>query len=332
MKYLVTGGAGFIGSHLVEHLLDEGHEVVVIDDLSTGNLKNLEHLEEAPGFDYVIDSINHEALLQNLVSNVDVVFHLADAVGMRLVLESPVEALETALYGTELVLNAASQSGRKVVLASSAEVYGRGGENPCREDDPLTFGPLNVSRWGYGLAKAAGEHLALAYASEEKLRVTIARIFNTAGPRQSGLYGSVLPTFVTQALAGGPITVHGDGSQTRSFCWVGDVVEALYALAGCDEAEGRAVNVGSPEEVSILGLAGMVREQVAPDVRIETGRSRTAHYGGAFEDPARRVPDLTLLTELIGFKPATPLAEIIHEMIKDVRHRRQEAGRAVPEP
>ena len=331
MKCLVTGGAGFIGSHLVERLLKEGHEVVVIDDLSTGSLDNIEHLEETPGFDYVIDSITHEALLHNLVSNADVVFHLADAVGMRLVMESPVEALEIALYGTELVLNAGAQTGKKVVLGSSGEVYGRGGTGLCREDDALTFGPVSVSRWSYAFAKAAGEHLALAYAREEKLPVVIARIFNTVGPRQGGLYGMVLPRFVEQVLKGGPITVYGDGTQTRSFCWVGDVVEALYRLADCEAAEAQVVNVGSPEEVSIMELAETVRREAGSAALIEKVPLEKA-YGVGFEDVARRIPDLAKLESLIGFKPGTGLAEIIGEAIKAGRQKHERISKATTKP
>jgi len=330
MKCLVTGGAGFIGSHLVERLLRDKHEVVVLDDLSTGSLDHLEHLEDTPGFDYVVDSVTHEALLQNLVSNVDVVFHLADAVGLRLTMESPVEALEIALYGTELVLNACAQSNKKVLLCSSSEVYGRSSNDLCREDDQLTFGPISSTRWSYAFAKAAGEHLALAYSREEHLPVVIPRIFNVAGPRQSSLYGMVLPRFIEQALKGGPITVYGDGKQIRSFCYVDDVVESLCRLSTCEDAVGQIVNVGAPEGVTILALADLVRNEIAKNVPIERVPFDKV-YGPGFEDISRRVPDLAKLNSLIGFTPATPITEIVHKVAKDLKRKHDRIARTVPD-
>ena len=330
MKCLVTGGAGFIGSHLAERLLREHHEVVVLDDLSTGSLNNIEHLEETPGFDYVLDSLTHEALLHNLVGNVDVVFHLADAVGTRLVMESAVNALEVALFGTELVLNAASQNGKKVVLGSSSEVYGRGSDRLCREDDALAFGPMSVTRWSYGFGKAAGEHLALAYSREEKLPVVVARIFNTVGPRQAGLYGMVLPRFVEQALKGGPITVYGDGKQTRSFCYVDETVEALYRLADCPAAVGQVVNVGSPHEVSILALAEAVRKELGNSAEVSFVPPEQV-YGPGFEDVRRRVPDLSRLEQFIGFKPSIGLTEVVRKVVQDLKRRRERIAKTVSE-
>jgi len=242
--------------------------------------------------------------------------------------ESPVEALETVLYGSELVLNAAAQAGKTVLLGSSSEVYGRGVDGMCREDDALVFGPLASSRWGYGIAKSAVEHLALAYGRLEGLPVVIARIFNCSGPRQRSLVGNVLPRFVEQALSGGPITVYGDGSQKRSFCDVGEVATCLCKLADCEGARGKAVNVGSIEEVTIAELAERVRQEVAPKVAVKR-LSYEKVYGGGFEDVARRLPDLTRLKELIGFEPTVGLTDIIQRVAADVLDRRERTSQTV---
>ena len=319
-KYLVTGGAGFIGSHLVEYLLGKGDEVVVIDDLSTGRLDNIEHLEDNPKFDYVIDSVTHEALLVNLVEQADRIFHLASAVGVKLVMDAPVQAIEATLYGTEVVLNAASGSGKKVLITSSSEVYGKNNAVPFREDSDLTFGPTTVTRWCYGCAKTMDEFLALAYWRQEKLPVVLARLFNTVGPRQTGLYGMVLPRFVEQALTGGPLTVFGDGSQTRCFCSVSDVVEALYALMHSDAASGEVVNVGTDREIAIMELAKLVRSRVNPKAEIRCVPYKQV-YGEDFEDLGRRVPDLVKVKRLIGWEARMSLEETIDRVAEQVGRR-----------
>jgi UDP-glucose 4-epimerase len=322
-RYLVTGGAGFIGSHLSERLLNEGHEVVAFDDLSTGRLDNLRHLEGNPRFDYVIESVTNEPLLQNIINDVDAVFHLAAGVGVMNVVRSPIHTIETTLYPTELVLNCAASAGnRRVLITSSSEVYGKGTKVPFSEEDDMLFGPTSRSRWSYGCAKAIGEFLALAYHAERKLPVVIVRLFNTAGPRQLGDYGMVLPRLVAQAVKGGPITVYGDGVQTRCFLHVSDAVDALSLLMRCTEAEGQVVNVGSDEETSINELAERVRRRVNPRAEIVHVPYDEA-YGPRFEDLRRRVPDLTRLGRLIGFKPARTLDDIIDAVAEECRTRQQ---------
>lgn len=322
-RYLVTGGAGFIGSYLSEKLLSEGHEVVAIDDLSTGRLDNIRHLEANPRFDYVIETVTNEPLLQNICNNVDAVFHLAAGVGVISVVNSPVHTIEANLYATEVVLHCASQADhRKVLITSSSEVYGKGTKVPFKEDDDMLFGPTTKSRWSYGCSKAIDEFLALAYHKQMKLPVVIARLFNTVGPRQLGDYGMVLPRFVAQALRGGPIAVYGDGEQARCFVHVGDVVDALYDLMHCSEAEGQVVNVGSDEEISINALAERVRERVNPDAEIAHVPYGEAYEEG-FEDLRRRVPDLTRVRKLIGFKPTKSLDEIIDAVADELRMKQR---------
>jgi len=322
-RYLVTGGLGFIGSHLCGKLLSDGHEVVAIDDLSTGRIDNVKHLEGNPRFDYVIETVANEALLQNVCDNVDAVFHLAAGVGVMSVVQSPVHTIEATLYATEIVLHCASQADdRKVLITSSSEVYGKGTTVPFKEDDDMLFGPTTKSRWSYGCSKAIDEFLALAYHKELKLPVVIARLFNTVGPRQLGDYGMVLPRFVGQALRGGPIAVYGDGEQTRCFVHVIDVVDALCTLMHSDDAEGQVVNLGSDEEISINALAERVRERVNPDAEIAHVPYAEAYEEG-FEDLRRRVPDLTRIRKLIGFKPTKSLDEIIDAVADELRMRRQ---------
>jgi UDP-glucose 4-epimerase len=322
-RYLVTGGAGFLGSHLSERLLADGHEVIAFDDLSTGKLDNLQPLEGNPRFDYVIESVTNEPLLQNIINDVDAVFHLAAGVGMVNVVRSPVTTLENTLYPTELVLNCAAMAGKcRVLIASSAEVYGKAEKTPLSEEDELVLGAPGKPRWSYGCAKAVGEYLAVAYHAERKLPVVVARLFNTAGPRQTGDYGMVVPRFVMQAVKGGPITVYGDGVQSRCFLHVSDAVDALRGLLGCRKAEGQVVNVGSDEETSINELAERVRGRVNPQAEIVHVPYNEA-YGEGFEDPRRRVPDLSRLKRLTGFQPAKTLDDIIDDVAEECRSRKR---------
>src|SRR6186713_2145952 len=260
MKALLTGGAGFVGSHLAEALLLSGHQVMVIDDLSTGSMDNIVHLKDQPGFEYVIDSIMNESLAAELIDRADVVFHLAAAVGVKLIVESPVRTIETNVHGTEVVLAATARKGKPVLIASTSEVYGLSEQIPFREDGNLVLGATTKGRWSYACSKAIDEFLALAYWREKKLPTTIVRLFNTVGPRQTGRYGMVIPTFVKQALAGRPLTVYGNGKQTRCFGYVGDVVGALINLMDTNDSIGEVFNIGSGEEISIHDLARRVKE------------------------------------------------------------------------
>src|SRR6188768_2680602 len=259
MKALITGGAGFIGSHLAERLLDLGHDVAVIDDLSTGSIENIAQLKSCTRFSYVVDSVTNEPLLAELIDGCDVVFHLAAAVGVKLIVERPVHTIETNVHGTEVVLKHANKKKKLVFLASTSEVYGKSNDVPFREDSDLVLGATVKHRWAYACSKAIDEFLALAYWKERKLPIVIVRFFNTVGPRQTGQYGMVIPNFVGQALAGQPITVFGDGEQTRSFTYVGDVVDALVRLVAEPKAVGQVFKIGNTEEISILALARKVR-------------------------------------------------------------------------
>src|SRR6186713_2922603 len=269
MRTLLTGGAGFVGSHLAERLLDDGHEVLVIDDLSTGSMDNIVHLKDHRRFAYVIDSVMNDRLMAELVDRADVVFHLAAAVGVKLIVEAPVRTIETNVHGTEIVLTHASKKGRLVVVFSTSEVYGKSTHVPFREDADLVMGPTPKHRWAYACSKAIDEFLALAYGRERKLPVIIVRLFNTVGPRQTGRYGMVIPNFVRQALAGEPITVYGDGSQTRSFTYVGDVVRGILGLVNEPKAIGQVFNIGNNEEISIMDLAKRVRTAAGSQSEIE---------------------------------------------------------------
>jgi UDP-glucose 4-epimerase len=315
MRVLITGGAGFIGSHLADALLGEGHQVTVIDDLSTGSFDNIAHLKGRAGFRYTIDTVMNEPVLAELVDQCDVVYHLAAAVGVRLIVESPVRTLETNVHGTEVVLKAAAKKQRTVVVASTSEVYGKSDAVPFREDGDIALGPTIKHRWAYACSKALDEFLALAYWKEKRLPVIIVRFFNTVGPRQTGRYGMVVPNFVRQALAGEPITVFGDGTQTRCFTYVGDVVGALTAIVGHDEAHGNVYNVGNTEEISIFGLAERVKgltKSSSPIVRIPYDQA----YESGFEDMPRRVPDLAKIRALIGYEPRVSLDEILRLVIE----------------
>jgi len=315
---LITGGAGFIGSHLAEQLLDQGHGVIVLDNLSTGSIENIRHLKGREGFSYTIDSITNESLLAELIDRSDVVFHLAAAVGVKLIVEQPVYTIETNVHGTEVVLKHANKKKKLVVIASTSEVYGKSADVPFRENADLVLGPSAKHRWAYACSKLIDEFLALAYWKEKKLPVVIVRLFNTVGPRQTGQYGMVLPTFVRQALAGQPITVFGDGTQSRSFTYVGDVVGALIRLAGDTRAIGEVFNIGNMGEVTIADLAAKVKAMAGSCSPIHYIPYDQAYEAG-FEDMPRRVPDITKIREFVGYEPKMQLDEIIRTVIEHMR-------------
>ncbi len=312
-RVLITGGAGFIGSHLAERLLDSGLEVAVLDDLSTGRFENIAHLVGRPGFSFAIDSITNAMVLDRLASESDAIVHLAAAVGVKLVVEQPVHTIETNIMGAEAVLKAAARYRAKVLIASTSEVYGKGIRTPFREDDDVVLGPTSRHRWAYAVSKMVDEFLALAYYQKYDLPVVIARLFNTVGPRQTGRYGMVIPRFVSQALAGEPITVYGDGSQTRCFCDVTDTVRALEALLMHPDAVGRVFNVGSTEEVSILDLARKIKAITGSPSPI-TFVPYDQAYAPGFEDMERRVPDTTRLRTLTGWQPQYNLEAILQRV------------------
>jgi UDP-glucose 4-epimerase len=330
MRYLITGGAGFIGSHLSEALLNRGEEVFVLDDLSTGSVENIRHLKSNNSFHYVFDSIMNKHLLAELVDESDVIFHLAAAVGVRLIVESPVRTIETNVHGTQNVLDAASKKKKLVFTASTSEVYGKSDKIPFREDADLVLGPTSKGRWSYAASKALDEFLALSFWKEKKLPVIVARFFNTVGPRQTGRYGMVLPNFVRQALASEPITVYGTGRQSRCFCDVRDCVQAVVRLIGNDQAVGEVVNIGSTEEVSIEDLAHLVKQRTKSNSPI-THIPYDQAYEPGFEDMPRRVPALEKLEELTGFRPVTPLVEIVDRVIAHRRKRNAASFAAVPD-
>lgn len=321
MRYLVTGGAGFIGSHLTELLLDSGHSVTIIDDLSTGQMENIYHLKERPGFKYVIDTVTNEPVMAELIDLSDAVFHLAAAVGVKLIVTNPVRTIETNIYGTKLVLQMADKKKKKVLITSTSEVYGKKEEVPYKETDDLLLGPTTKSRWSYACSKAIDEFLALSYNKERNLPVIVVRLFNTVGPRQVGHYGMVIPRFVNQALDGGPITVYGDGRQTRCFGYVGDVIRALAALMENDGAVGEVLNVGSDDEISIEDLAGRVRDVIDPDIEIVKVPYSEAYEEG-FEDMKRRVPDISKVRNLIDFNPTISIDGILEKVIEHEKKKR----------
>jgi UDP-glucose 4-epimerase len=320
MDSLITGGAGFIGSHLADQLLSEGHRVFVLDNLSTGSIANIAHLKGNPRFHYTIDTVTNEPVLAELIDQCDIVFHLAAAVGVKLIVEAPVRTIETNVHGTEVVLKHANKKKKLVLVASTSEVYGKSTSVPFREEDDLVLGPTKKHRWAYACSKAIDEFLALAYWKEKKLPVVIARLFNTVGPRQTGQYGMVIPTFVRQALAGQPITVFGDGSQTRSFTYVGDVVCALVGLVREPSAVGQVFNIGDTEEISIRDLAERVKKLTASNSPIVTVPYDQAYEAG-FEDMPRRVPDIGKIRALIGYEPKVHLDEILTKVIEYFRER-----------
>jgi UDP-glucose 4-epimerase len=318
MKNLITGGAGFIGSHLAEALLKRKEEVVVIDNLSTGNMDNIEHLKTNPKFSFHIDTIMNENLMKRLVKECDVVYHMAAAVGVKYIIDNPLESLQTNVKGTEIVLELANSLGKKkVIIASTSEIYGkdRPGKRKFKEDDDRVLGSTTISRWSYSCAKAMDEFLALAYWREKKLPVVIVRFFNTIGPRQTGTYGMVAPRFVKHALLGQPIIIYGDGKQTRSFCHVEDVVKALIELAKTDKAVGEIFNIGNPNPISIKELAEKVKhltESNSPIVYVPYEKA----YEKGFEDMRHREPDITKIKDLIGFQPKIGLDDTLKTIIK----------------
>ena len=318
MRALITGGAGFIGSHLAEALLNAGHEVDIIDNLSTGSIRNVSHLKSNPKFKYDIDTVTNEPLLAELIDRNDVVFHFAAAVGVKLIVEQPVHTIETNVHGTEVVLKHANKKKKLVFIASTSEVYGKNVDVPFREDADLVMGATVKHRWAYACSKAIDEFLALAYWKERDLPVVVVRFFNTVGPKQTGQYGMVLPNFVRQALAGEPITVFGDGTQSRSFTDVSDVVACLLKLMKEKKAIGEVFNIGNPEEVTILRLAELVKAQTRSRSAIEFVSYDKAYEAG-FEDMPRRVPDITKIHALTGFQPTVQLNEIIAKVIEYFR-------------
>jgi len=318
MRYLITGGAGFIGSHLSDELLKRGHEVHVLDDLSTGSIENIRHLKDRPGFAYTIDSAENSPVVAELVDGADAVYHLAAAVGVQLIVESPVRTIETNVHCTEVVLAQASKKKKPVFIASTSEVYGKSVDLPYREDGDLTLGPTVKGRWSYACSKAIDEFLAIAHWKERRLPTVIGRLFNTVGPRQTGRYGMVIPNFVTQALAGRPLTVFGDGTQRRCFCHVSDVVRALADLMEHDGVYGEVFNIGSQDEVEILALAEKVREATGSSSEIKLVPYDEAYEEG-FEDMQRRIPDTTRIRERIGWEPTKSLDEILADVVNEHR-------------
>jgi len=311
MKVLITGGAGFVGSHLTEALLARGDTVHILDNLSTGAMANIGHLKGRERFHYAIDTVMNERVVAEMIDQVDVVYHLAAAVGVKLIVESPVNTIETNVHGTEMVLKVASKKKKKVLIASTSEVYGKSEEVPFREDADLVLGATTKGRWSYACSKAIDEFLALAYWKEKHLPVVVFRLFNTVGPRQTGRYGMVIPNFVKQALSGEPITVFGDGTQSRCFTYVSDVVEALVMLAEHPGAVGQVINIGNDhEEVGILELAERVKARTGSKSPIEMVPYDKAYEEG-FEDMPRRVPDLTKIRALLGYQPRVHLDEIL---------------------
>jgi len=318
MKSLVTGGAGFIGSHLVEALLARGDHVWVVDDLSTGRFENIAHLEGDPRFHYTIDTILDEQVVEEHVAKVDVVFHLAASVGVAYIIDNPLKSLETNIRGTEIVLQCANEGKQKVVLFSTSEIYGKANSQPCKETDDRVLGTTTITRWGYSSSKAIDEFLALAYHREKQLPIVIVRCFNTCGPRQTGQYGMVIPRFVKQALLDHPITVYGDGKQTRCFCDVSDAVRAVLILADEPAANGEVFNIGSDEETTITDLAERIRDLTGSRSPIEYVPYERAYEEG-FEDMRRRVPDLTKVRSLTGYEPQVSLEELLERVIADFK-------------
>ena len=320
MKALITGGAGFIGSHLSETLLDLGHQVLILDNLSTGSIDNIAHQKGRPGFEYFIDTVENEPLLAELIDRSDVGFHFAAAVGVKLIVEQPVHTIETNVHGTEVVLKHANKKKKLVVIASTSEVYGKSNNVPFREDSDLVMGPTTKHRWAYACSKAIDEFLALAYWKERKLPVIIVRFFNTVGPRQTGQYGMVIPNFVRQALAGEAITVFGDGKQARAFTHVTDVVGALVKLVAEPRAIGEVINIGNTEEITISALAERVRTLTGSRSAIKLIPYDEAYESG-FEDMPRRLPDLSKIMQLIGYKTAYDLDAILEDVVEYFRKK-----------
>jgi UDP-glucose 4-epimerase len=316
MRALITGGAGFIGSHLADHLLESGHSVIALDDLSTGRYSNIEHLLGRPDFEFVLGSILNPDVVDDVVSRCESVFHLAAAVGVKLIVQEPLRSLATNIRGSEIVFEKANKYGTRVLVTSSSEIYGKNRSDRLGEDDDRILGSPLKSRWAYSEAKAIDEILAYTYWKEKGLPTVIVRLFNTVGPRQTGAYGMVIPRFVAQAMKNEPITVYGDGSQTRCFCYVGEIVRAFSALLAHPDAYGRVFNLGADEEVSMAELAELVRQATGSSSRIEFVAYEDAYEEG-FEDMVRRVPDTTRARTLVGFAPTVGLSDIIRMVIEE---------------
>jgi UDP-glucose 4-epimerase len=319
MRALITGGAGFIGSHLAEHLLKDGGEVVVIDNLSTGSLKNIEAFKNHTGFEFVEGDVRDAGLLAPLIEKSDMVFHLAAAVGVKLIAEDPVHTIETNISGTELVLDISNKFGKKTLIASSSEVYGKNEVVPFKEDDDIVLGSTSMSRWSYACSKAIDEFLGLAFYQQYGLDVVIGRFFNTVGPRQTGQYGMVVPRFVRSALNNEPLTIYGNGRQTRCFTYVGDLVEAVIGLMNCEQAAGKVYNIGSSEEISIEDLADRIIEITGSKSDKQFIPIEVA-YGRPIEDMMRRLPCLERIEETTGWKPKINLNEMLRLIIENEKH------------
>jgi UDP-glucose 4-epimerase len=317
-KVLITGGAGFIGSHLAEALLERGDAVQVIDDLSTGSMRNIAHFKNQPCFSYELDTVMNRPLMLELVDEADVVFHLAAAVGVRLIVEQPVRTIETNIKATELVLELCARKQKPVLLASTSEVYGKLDQPAFSEEGDLVLGPTSRARWCYAASKIIDEFMAKAYFKERELPTVIVRLFNTIGPRQIGQYGMVVPRFVRQALLGEPITVFGDGTQKRAFTWVGDVVDAMTALIQHPRAYGEVFNVGGTKEITIYELAALVKEMTGSRSEVKFVPYAQA-YEAEFEDMPRRLPDISKVQRLIGYRPTLELPEMLERIIADYR-------------
>jgi UDP-glucose 4-epimerase len=318
MQALITGGAGFIGSHLADRLLEDGHRVIALDNLSTGRHSNIEHLLARTDFEFVLGSILNADLVDDLIGRCDAVFHLAAAVGVELIVEKPLESLATNIRGSEIVFEKAHKYGTKVLVTSTSEIYGKNTSDQLREDDDRILGSPLKSRWSYSEAKAIDEILAFTYWKEKGLPTVIVRLFNTVGPRQTGSYGMVIPRFVGQAVRGEPITVFGDGSQTRCFCYVGDVVRALAELIDHPEAYGRVFNIGGTEEISMLDLADRIVDLAGSSSKVRLVSYEDAYEEG-FEDMQRRVPDIGRVQALIGFQPTAGLDDILKMVVEEQR-------------
>jgi UDP-glucose 4-epimerase len=318
MRALLTGGAGFVGSHLAEALLDAGHTVEVIDDLSTGSMDNIARLMDRPGFRATIDTVMNAPLVGEMVDRADVVFHLAAAVGVKLIVEAPVRTIETNVHGTEVVLKEAKRHGQRVFVFSTSEVYGKSTAVPFTETADLVMGPTSKHRWAYACSKALDEFLALAYYKEYQLPVVVVRLFNTVGPRQTGQYGMVIPNFVRQALANEPITVFGEGTQSRAFTYVGDVVKGLLKLAASDQVVGEVFNIGNHGEISMMDLAIKVKALTGSSSEIVLIPYDKAYEAG-FEDMPRRVPNLEKIRKAVGYEPTVGLDEILRRVIDHER-------------
>ena len=318
MRVLITGGAGFVGSHLSEALLDRGDEVFILDNLSTGSIDNVIHLKSNPRFHYTIDTVSNEPVVAELIDRCDKVVHLAAAVGVKLIVEQPVHTIETNVHGTEVVLKHANKKKKLVLIASTSEVYGKSVDVPFREDADLVLGPTEKHRWAYACSKMIDEFLALAYWKERKLPVIVVRLFNTVGERQTGQYGMVIPSLVRQALAGQPITVFGDGTQSRSFTYVGDVVKAMVALIDEPRAVGQVFNIGNGKEITIRALAEKIKQMTGSSSEIVMIPYDKAYEAG-FEDMPRRVPDIGRIQSLVGYRPTVELDETLRRVIEHFR-------------